>query len=476
MGRIIRYGWVGISLLHWLLVAVFYKNIFLMPIEQRLDVYVSCRLLSLIILMFFYKFIWKAFVEKNKNFILWVKFSVAYLICLLFMVNYVHILTWPIGDEGGIYQAALELDKMLFFYYFTGYYYISSLMILPFKFGPVLTKVILQALIAGYFMMRIKNKNRYYPFVVMFLFLSPFTLQYTFATDRLHIYYLFYILLFGILYFDFLENISLSRKKILLILVLGSCLTQWRTEGIVLLFFLPLLICATYPRYGWKLKKALQMFLIFLSIQYVLTIPQYGLIPMQLDTQAEGRMAPFYGYIIPNMLREGIDTSYSGDELAKIDKYLDLEVVDKTNQERGDLNYEGPIVLIPDTPYYAVRQSATFEDYDGFVKASKQLIKDNFYCFLKVRWKCFMRAAVQEHVIICNLWITVMIFLILLFNSLKNRNWIHVLISLCVLAQASLVWILAPADYFKYYEPMYFLGLAIAMFNISERVRLSGCL
>lgn len=385
------------------------------------------------------------------------------------------------NDEALIFEQASNLADYTWFYYITTWYYIFSMMLIPSWLGPIIIKVIIQCLTAGYTVSRLRTylngaKRAYFIYLAFFL---PPILAYTTSAHRIPIYIFLYILFMFTIYMDKLEGVPFSWKRIVPLLLLMAVLTQWRTEGIYLALFGLILILICYPSlYSVKEKAVgniIKLALVSFLIQYLVAIPQYGVIPMRMGDKAANRMLPFYAYTVTNLYRNGLDLTDETNVASweKVDRYLDTDTIAAINDYLGDINYEDALILYYEG-YDGRRPDATDEDYLVFMEGVKELMKNNPTVLMRTKWGSFDYAATVYDpvmgqgltsfavsivkIIAYNLYIPMILLIVLFIWSLcktKERTF-FLMLSLCLFAHFTIVFVLAPASYFKYYFPIYF--------------------
>lgn len=380
------------------------------------------------------------------------------------------------SDEISILDDARSLIHDTWFNYLTVYFYIVSLILLPFKYGPIIMKVFIELLVVGYTVYR---SERYFKrpglFSYILFLLYPF-IAYTTSAHRLPIYFLLYLAVFEKLLFDLLEKNDITNACLLVMLAAGAILTQWRTEGIYLLGLIPILILIAYPRFR-KTRPALIMIVSYIAIQYILWIPQNGAVSGNLDSAANDRMKPFYAYTITNMYRNGLDLDKNAPDLAIVDRYLSLEAIEKINEHYEDINYEDVLILYQDG-FVGVREDATDEDFVAYSEALKRIFVNNPDVFARTRWGAFCYAALPFHVtfpgggigglvsfavsvvksVAYNLFIPVIFTLASFIFCLIKKRWFGFFVFAGLIAHWFIVFVLAPASYFKYYFPIYIMS------------------
>ena len=394
------------------------------------------------------------------------------------------------NDEYSIYNDATHLIHDTWFNYMTVYYYIISLMIIPIQYGPIIVKLVMEFFTVGYTVYRSKLYFGKKPGMFMYILflLYPF-MAYTTSAHRLPVYFLIYLLLFSKLIFDLLEKRDATRFALFFMLLAGAVLTQWRTEGIYLLVLVPVLMLFSYPRLRNK-RSVAALVLTYIALQYILSVPQNGAMARGIGGAANDRMKPFYAYTITNMYRNGLDRTKNADDLAEVDRYLSLEMMDKINDHYGDINYEDVLILYKEG-FVGVREEAGDAEFAAYSDALKRIFMNNPDVFAKTRWGAFCYAALPYHItytgtglrdlvsfaisvvksLSYNLFIPVTVVLVMLIYSLVRRRWFTFFVSGGLMCHWFIVFVLAPASYFKYYFPVYImayfyvLAIAIWFFN-----------
>ncbi len=389
------------------------------------------------------------------------------------------------NDEALIYQNAVTLTHYTWFYYITTYFYIVALMLIPHMYGPIFLKLVIELLVVGYVVYRIKGHfGKGYGYASYLLFLLYPVIAYTTSAHRLPIYFLVYLYLMVMLMFDKLEERPLSKGKEAWILFVSAVLTQWRTEGIYFAVISVILMLLAYPSLR-KGKNAAVLIASALLIQYVVSIPQNGLAASELSAKADDRMKPFYAYTVTNMFRNGLDREKNREDIEIIDRYLSVEAIDAINEYYKDINYEDVLILYAEG-FVGTREEASVEDFFNYAAACKRLFINNIDILLKTRWGAFCYAALPYHItymgtgmrellsfgvsivktVSYNLFIPVAMIALLCLYCLITRRWFTFFVTGGLIAHAFIVFVLAPASYFKYYFPVYIMAYFYLMFII----------
>ena len=443
--------------------------------------YIPCKILMFALVYAASFFVVRAVSDTSSFEMQVLKYALIYFIPIILVLIYKLPEGFLSNDESLIFSEALKLADYTWFYYITTWYYIISVMLIPSWLGPIIIKVILQCLCAGYCVARLKRylggaKKAYLLYCAFFL---PPILAYTTSAHRIPLYIFLYILFMFTIYMDKLEKEELTLKRAIPLLFLMAVLTQWRTEGIYLSVFGIIMILICYPSlYEVREKAVKNILLLVLSsflIQYIVAVPQYGVIPSRLGDKATNRMLPFYAYTVTNLYRNGLDLEDPENAASweKVDRYLDVEKIAAINNYLGDINYEDSLILYYEG-YDGRRYDATDEDYLAFVEGVQELMRRNPGVLIRTKWGSFDYAAtVYDPVtgqgvlsfvvslvktVAYNLYIPMILLALMLIWSLikiKERAFFTML-SLCLFAHFTIVFILAPASYFKYYFPVYF--------------------
>ncbi len=450
--------------------------------------YVICRILAVILLLFaVYSAITLIFLknEYHTKLLGVLRCALPYLPVIIAVL----VIKLPAGfltnDEYAIYNDAVHLIHDTWFNFMTVYFYIISLMIFPFTYGPIIMKVIIEFFVVGYCVWRSRGYfgKKAGSFMYILFLLYP-VIAYTTSAHRLPVYFLIYLALFVKLIFDRLEKKDITYTKAALVLFAGAVLTQWRTEGIYLLVLVPVLMFMAYPHLR-HVKPAIFILAVYMIFQYILWIPQNGSGTGNLDSAANDRMKPFYAYTITNMFRNGLDTEKNREDLEIVDRYLSLDVISAINEHYGDINYEDVLILYKDG-FIGVREDAGDKEFVDYSQALKRIFIANPDVFAKTRWGAFCYAALPYHItwsgtgirelasfavsvvktVAYNLFIPVVFVAAALIYCLVKRDWFDLFVFGGLAAHWFIVLVLAPASYFKYYFPVYIISYFYMIFAV----------
>lgn len=484
------------------------KDFLALGAESRIHYFV-CKVVLFVLIYKLWEIIFAIFkgvVKKDRECLPVVeitKYSLIYLIPILAVLVFKLPQGFLSNDETLIFAEASALNTYTWFYYLTTYYYIVTMMLIPSWLGPILVKVFLQVAICGYCVYRLKGyfKDRW-AYGIYIAFLLPPVLAYTTSAHRIPVYYLLYLLLCFVLVMDRQENKTPDKSKLFWIMVCGAVLTQWRTEGIYMLLLLLILIFVSYPSLSkgliskdrkvdkLVLKRCLTVIAASLIIQYVFTIPQNGIIADRLGDQADNRMGPFWAYTVTNMYRNGLDLEKNKTDMEKIWRYLDKGTLQSINDDLGDINYEDVLILYYEG-YTGKIETATPDDYNQYVEGCKSLFVNNLAVFIRTRIGAFKYAAMPYRIqwtqgglkgfvlflvsivktLAYNLFIPCLLVIVFEIYALVKRKWQWFLIMSGLICHWFIVFILAPASYFKYYFPIYMLGYFATILSVVFYIR-----
>ncbi len=445
------------------------RLIFTVSPLSALHNYIPCKILMFLALYLFWRFIFSG----SRDIL---KYAAVYLIPVILICFFKLPQGFLSNDERLIFEQAVQLSDYTWFYYLTTWYYIISIMIIPTWFGPIAVKLVIELLVCGYCLSRFtKYLDKRYGLLLYLGFLLPPILAYTTSAHRIPIYIFIYLFLMFMTLMDRLEEISLSGYKLFAELLLIAVLTQWRTEGIYLAVTGPVLLFLTYPALRKSKAAILKVCIASLLIQYIVAIPQNGILPTRMNDKADNRMGPFYAYTVTNMFRNGLDPEKNAADLKEIDRFLDIETIQALNDYLGDTNYEDALILYY-PGYTGTRPDAEDEDYKAYVEACKRLFLNNPEVLLRTKIGSFDYAATVYEIrlekggfmgiagflvsivktISYNLYLPMLLLIILFVYSIIKRRPFTFVLTLGLLGHWFIVFVLAPASYFKYYFPVYF--------------------
>lgn len=443
--------------------------------------YIPCKILMAAAVFSAASFVIKAVCDRTSFEWQMLKYALIYFLPLILVLIYKLPEGFLTNDETLIFSEASNLADYTWFYYLTTWYYIISMMMIPSWLGPVIIKVVIQCATAGYVVARLKGylKGARRAYIIYAAFFLPPILAYTTSAHRIPVYIFLYILFMFILFMDRKEGRELTWRRALVLLFLMAVLTQWRTEGIYLAFFGLILMMICYPSFYRDKKnpaaRIASLVILSFVIQYAVAVPQYGIIPSRMGDKAANRMLPFYAYTVTNMYRNGLDIEDPRNKASweKVDRFLDVDTIVSINNDLGDINYEDSLILYYEG-YDGRREGAGDEDYMAFVEGVKELMENNPGVLIRTKWGSFDYAATVYvpvlgqgaaacavsivKTIAYNLYIPMILLVLMLVFSLAGvkKRAFFLILALCLFSHFFIVFVLAPASYFKYYFPVYF--------------------
>lgn len=468
---------VLLSMIHWILTFFTDSTVFAVKASDSPVNFWICKFLVLISLYFIYRTLYRVLFSPNKKETTEyqvLKYALPYLIPIVAVLIFKLPEGFLSNDETLIFKEAANLADYTWFYYLTTYYYIVTMMLIPSWLGPILAKVLIQLLVTGYCVYRLSKYTnfKYGKFLYLAFLLFP-VLAYTTSAHRIPIYYLLYLFFIFKLLMDFIEEKMTDYKSLCGLFFLSAVLTQWRTEGIYMAVLAPILFFIAYRNLRHK-KQIILVILFSVLIQYLVSIPQNGILPSRMGDQADNRMGPFYAYTITNMYRNGLDLEKNADDWSAVDRYLSVDTIAAINQDLGDINYEDVLILYYEG-YTGTRPEADSADYEAYVDACKNIFLHNPDVLLKTRIGAFNYAATPYDLVLpaggirglisfgisivkvfaYNLFIPHLILLGLWLYSIFRKRLYTFFVTSGLCCHWFIVFILAPASYFKYYFPIY---------------------
>ncbi len=454
----------GIAFLYWL-GSFFLEGLVFQPgaAQERLFTYVTVKLLSLITIYALLHFFVSVFRGRRERTAAFQTFLYMLPPFLLIGAFWAVCHAWPLsyGDQLNIMNASYHYSNMGgFFHYLTTYVYMVAMNLVPSGAFAVLFKIFLISLGAGYCVYRMRRIcPNLLPFLLYVPFLVPPGLYLSYNIHRCPMYAVLYLVVSCQLLCDYVEGEALGKKKLLLLSLALAVLTQWRSEGIYLLVFGPLLLLACYrPQLSRKAKAA--GLALMLAAQLLVYFPQ-SLEDADAASGAGGRTIPLFEYLITGMMRKGLDTEENAADLAVVDRYLSLEGIRELNERNGDGNYVDNLIILSSD---ARREDATAEDIEGFKAAVIRLAVKNPLVYVKNQLSAWSfistsQAAERKLDVIANvftdLYVPTLWLLGLWLWATVKKNWGFWVLTSCHLGHMLITTALLPAAYFKYYYSEY---------------------
>ena len=368
-----------------------------------------------------------------------------------------------------MYEHAIQYDPWPeIFTYIQGYFYIISYMLIPSKYAVLIIEVGIYILTLGYTLRRLKNIILFAPHAYLYVLISiPLILTtLTFIPHRLPIYTPIYILLFTRLFFDKIEDQTISKPELFLLLITAALLSQWRVEGLYLIFLFPLLTFLIYKNIRGKIL--VRTIICFLVVVLAIALIQYMSVLSNKSNYFKWRSSPVYTWTISTMILNGLDENKNAEDLAVINKYMSIETVHKMNAEMGEESYADEFIFFK---YHGLNLDADEQTVSAFIRSSQNIIKNNPGCFIISRINAFKFLAKPQLYrskilnLSVNMYLPVITCLIAFFITLFRRKWFLMLIISAPLIQMFITLLLLPAAYFKYFYIPFFAGWQIIMIS-----------
>ena len=372
---------------------------------------------------------------------------------------------WPIlyGDQYNILFAAEQYGTMGgFFFYLTMWIPMLGMSLFPHEAAAVIFKIFLISLGAGRCVWRLRRLYGTRLAYLLYLpFLLPPGLYLSVSIHRIPSYAVLYLLFACELLCDRAEGCSPTRGGYVLFCLAAALLTQWRSEGIYLLALAPILFWLAWrPQLDGR-QKTLAL-AVFLAAQLLVHIPQ----AVVSDMDSGERAMPLYEMLITGMERKGLDKEKNAEDLAAVDRYIDLEALHALNEEQGDYCYNDNLIL-----YYGMRPNPTQEDVEGFRAAMVRIVLHNPLVYLRNQLACWVHISEQTYHdrkldelanIFQRLYLPTLWIVVLWFWTLIKRDWLTWFITSGHLCHFAITTALLPAAYFKYYYSEYLYAFLTA--------------
>lgn len=467
-----------LALLHWL--ATFYlETLFLeVPRSAHWFNYLLCKALVLAALACFWRLLWRGLTcpgSTERQVLLYALPSLAVLGAYLL---YSHDFTL-VSDELNIYLHAKQLDNYAsWFVCYTGFYWISSLMVCPVMMGPVYLKVLLQALLCGYCVFRLRRLVKSpWAYLLYVFFCMPGLLTNGISAHRMPTYGLLYLLFAAQLLFDFLERAPLGRGKLVLLSIAAAVLTHWRSEGIYMLIWGWILILLAYRVRGRR--AVAKVLAVFYCLHLLVFAPQYVGSMVEDSRYLNLRMQHFYAYAMVNMQRNGLDTEKCSSQLEAMAVVTPQEGIDYLNETIGYGNYGQAYLLTSANPYLV--EGYSLDDLNTFCNAARSVIFQQPLVFLRAQFNAWRYASSQLPVtwsggprVLLNSLFNLLsrpLYPFLLTGlfwlaALIRKRWLEFFLTAGVLGNWAIVVLLMPAAYVKYFYVIYLVGYFLLFFKL----------
>jgi|GEM_PF-5014221 len=372
-----------ITLIHFGITTLWDPFVFTSPSYALNYKYILLKMVSFVILFVSWNFILFIYKQNKKKNRIWQKKTRIFLIYFSIMM-FLLLLTWPgiwKGDEYWIYQSAQNLEIHYWYHYLSNVYYIICLMILPFGAGILIIQLIIISLIITHILYDLSTKtSSYYWFYL--LFLLPPIIFHNLYPLRAVLYAYFLLFCLYELYFKIIRRTSISIYSLIAIIILAPILSNWRSEGII---FLPIILLLLFIglRNKLKIKKIILIFFIIIASSLLLKYPQKKWENNNMDYALTAMLNP-----LSNMLQ--------------------YEHLNKFNEVQNDLSSLINLDILKDyadykeIPAFHSKKEELFNqkndaNFSKFKKAYLKLVVNNPGIFLSVRLKTFLATTGFDH-------------------------------------------------------------------------------
>ncbi|GAA0077152.1 hypothetical protein UT300005_15300 [Clostridium sp. CTA-5] len=482
--------------------------------------YFIAKILLLIVLLLLGQlacYIIKRCLSKDKNMLFAMAIFGGYFIIMM-MALYV---TWPgvwRWDEFHILDGSKYLLLNSYQHYFTSYFYIIVLMILPFPTGVVIAQVLLNSLILSYI---IKNIDKYYISnrKKSILMIVPFILLPVIDSNLYPIRssicsFIELLFIFNILFEKkrLSENIGnqCSNEFYIGYIVLSIILAVWRSENIYYLLLAPLLFIIVF-RKNISVRKNIILVISIILLSWIGISYQDNLLSKTIGDQNTVITTLDY---IENVVKNEKVASAEKEVLEDVDKVVDLAIL----KEFGSQVVWNDVGLI--------RDNYTYNEFKKYMKAYMELVIKHPITFAKCQIPKYINAngmtlgtpfifsteqlydegvELYDKEVVQNMFfkqkftrptsidlrkeVITLIELLdskyiilksLLYNSLiptilliicaiyqiLNKKYLLAAMGILVLIKVPIIFATAPGGLFMYYYPIYLIGYSLFLFYV----------
>lgn len=466
-----------VSLIYWIVTFFTEKLVFLPGAAQsRMFTWLMVKLLTLLtiysLLLFFANAVlgWK----KKSDAAQILKYTLppfALVTAFWWVCN-----AWPLayGDQLNIIEAAYGYSNMGgFFNYLTTYVFMIGMNLFPSGAFSVVFKIFLISLGAGYCVHRLRKLySGFLPFLIYAPFLLPPGLYLSYTVHRIPIYAVLYLVFSCLIICDHIEGKKLGVLKFVVLSFVVAMLTQWRSEGIYLLVFGPILLYVCYKPQLSNKAKAMAL-AVMMAAQVLVAVPQ----KLENSEDTGSRAMPFFEYVITSMERKGLDKEKNAEDLALVDKYVSVEAIHELNEMYGDGNYgDNAIKFMTD----AINEGASLQVQEDFRSAVIRLIIKNPMVYLRSQlgaWHSISTGVLAERKldiianVLTDLYIPTICLLAFWLWTLIKKKWCFWWLTSGHLGHMVITTALLPAAYFKYYYQQYLFAVLIVVLVLQMLVK-----
>lgn len=369
----IKYFSFLFSCVHFTLTLFWSTNIFNVT-QDKIIFYNICRVLEFTaIYTFWYQFIMavRDGIKKDKTPISLLRYFCIYFMIMMFFL----MLAWPgifKGDEFYVIPRNVDLQIQYNQHYLTSIFYIISMMIIPTVSGITIAQLLIISFIVANILKnvenRLKGKRLAWLMMVPFLFL-PVINNNLFILRSSMICYFYLAMIFHII--NAYECEVITKKHILLIIMLTSVISAWKMEFI----YLPIINTIVLTKlFKFKLKNATILFTFFVVAIYVINFFQND---SHNDTYVLTSVINPLSIIVSDPNMKSPNWEQDKNNIEKVILISDLQ------------KYES-FENIPVYHMGLVKHNITGEEKSEFLYSYVRLVLYNFNTFTKARMKTFL--------------------------------------------------------------------------------------
>lgn len=472
--------------------------------NHKIIFYKSMYLILLIIVWNYISKLYIKIKEKDIEARTFIKYFLPYWIIMIIFLA----ITWPgvwRWDEFTILDNSLGLGVYAWQHYLTSIIYTISLMIIPLPAGIVLVQITIISVIIGYvvskFSMMIKIDKLTYLLYVPFI-LFPVIDQNLYPL-RISIYSYLELLFWckiAFLYYDIEEA---SKKNILFMAFISALLISWRSEGIILIIFLPISFCILFYKKYRNNEKILYIVVTILASIILITPQNYF---MGSSDKTRYSITAYVESLddlikVEKKLNPDSNLLKSMEKAIYVNKFLEYEsgevafwsggVKENVNEENAQelkkdyfnlvikypkeffserirtfirscgLNSSGSNQLWNSSELFDSNSNSTYRLFREDFKYNKPVNKNIRKYLINIlegrSIKDYNKTTIL-YPIMYNLIIPITLILINFIVGIFKRKVLSICISCCMLCQFLTIFLAAPGSYFMYYFPHYLVG------------------
>ena len=482
-------------------------NMNCLPIDEAASGF--CYVVTKILVFgFIYGFLsFLLYAGKRKT--LWIPFVLFFLVYLAGL-----FFTYPgyyMNDDPIIFAYATRYYPVYWHQYLTSLFYMTGMSLFPASCGPVLLSDILYAMVYSYiFHEGYGLFSGRYKWLLGILGIFPFVLLGALMCFRPAVYSSFFLFYMLLLVFDRKKGCLLHNQKMLLLAFLTALLSLWRSEGIVLLFFAPILLVLAYRKPS--VKRLGVFFLTSILCFLVLKLPQ---------SMGEEK---YYGsdYLIISTTRPlsvivHSDRNYEGleedlENISRITEYgylhndsLSCSAYNRYNSDHNEGRYtqtgadqetqkaylkSAVRLILHNLDLYAGERIQLFLVTNGFYQYDTSMVLDlkpvvatDFHLYehdkaegfeMLEAYKRIAREGSDSYAMFLfrfggEAYIPMLLLAMgLLITALIRKKWFYAVLFLSLFAREAVIFLTAPASFVQYNYPFMYVTAAVGMVLLVE--------